>query len=602
MTHRKKLKYKIRRAAAALLAASCIFCSTAAAAEGLGEAMEKLRTAGVIAQTGVSGNEQTIRILLEQCMDVLGEDDPIAATLGSVLKLLDAGSTDAVSIGALLQSALTSLEARDSGEGGEQGEAAAQETNAPQTEAGQQQEDMPPQTAQSETAAPQSQQPETNPPAASQTNPPAAPQTEAPAAPQTEAPANTPLELPPNTAGLPTYEAASFIREILHNTVLVDVPGGWGNNNEEGRTLITYSPVNDSGAISPSAGTLSLSFFPTEGKDGPQAYDEYQRNIASMSVTTSMEAQDITAAELSARKLDFTMNVGANIYTCEVVCFAYEDMMYAIELMQGHESEYDYFPAYGQIVGSAEVGTPESIEAAINAQNQPQTEAPAPEQPTEPATEQTQEPAPSPEEVQFPGDMGSFQYQINGHTYQFPTAVRDLAQEDISLDRSLTIAYDLRSDADMTEGKWTEIANTQIFYFENSLYKEMAGVTNLTGSPAAMDDCMLTALIDTQGDNINITLPGDVRVGGKEEDILRGFPAFSQLEMNGNSGFRGNELMAACNVRDDGCHGYVLVSNDAPYYSAVSIICDNGVIREISFECIGSAREADANIFLDEEA
>ena len=156
MTHRKKLKYKIRRAAAALLAASCIFCSTAAAAEGLGEAMEKLRTAGVIAQTGVSGNEQTIRILLEQCMDVLGEDDPIAATLGSVLKLLDAGSTDAVSIGALLQSALTSLEARDSGEGGEQGEAAAQETNAPQTEAGQQQEDMPPQTAQSETAAPQS--------------------------------------------------------------------------------------------------------------------------------------------------------------------------------------------------------------------------------------------------------------------------------------------------------------------------------------------------------------------------------------------------------------------------------------------------------------
>ena len=75
-----------------------------------------------------------------------------------------------------------------------------------------------------------------------------------------------------------------------------------------------------------------------------------------------------------------------------------------------------------------------------------------------------------------------------------------------------------------------------------------------------------------------------------------------QLEMNGNSGFRGNELMAACNVRDDGCHGYVLVSNDAPYYSAVSIICDNGVIREISFECIGSAREADANIFLDEEA
>ena len=428
------------------------------------------------------------------------------------------------------------------------------------------------------------------------------PQPQQSEAPQTEAPANTPLELPPNIAGLPTYEAVSFIRQVLHNTVLVSVPGGWGNNNEEGRTLITYSPVNDSGAISPSAGTLSLSFFPAEGKNETEAYDEYQRNIAGMSVTTSMDSQDIIAAEMSARKLDFTMNVGANIYTCEAVCFAYEDMIYAIELMQGQESKYDYFPAYGQIVGSAEVGTPESIEAALSEQNQPVTE-PASVQPQE--TEQVSEPAPGPapgpeEEVGFPGDIGSFQYQIGGHTYQFPTAVRDIAQEDISLDRSLTIAYDFRSDADMTEGVWTEIANTQIFYFENSLYKEMAGVTNLTGNPASMDDCMLTALIDTQGDNISITLPGDVKVGGKEEDILRGFPAFSQLEFDGNTGYRKNELMAARNVRDDGCHGYVLIRNDAPYYSAVSIICDNGVIREISFECIGSAREAEFNVFLDE--
>ena len=52
--------------------------------------------------------------------------------------------------------------------------------------------------------------------------------------------------------------------------------------------------------------------------------------------------------------------------------------------------------------------------------------------------------------------------------------------------------------------------------------------------------------------------------------------------------FRGNELLYACNIRDDGCTGYVLIRNDAPYYSAVSMICDQGIIKEISFECLGS--------------
>ena len=62
------------------------------------------------------------------------------------------------------------------------------------------------------------------------------------------------------------------------------------------------------------------------------------------------------------------------------------------------------------------------------------------------------------------------------------------------------------------------------------------------------------------------------------------------MPMDGTAVFIGNELLYACNVRDDGCNGYVLVRNDEPYYSAVSIICDNGVICEISFECLGSVR------------
>ena len=94
-----------------LLAACCMLSTTAAAALTAQEMADKLTTAGVLAQTGVANNEQTIRILLQQCIDTLGEGDPISVTLNSVLKLLDSGSTDAVSIGALLQSAIADLDA-----------------------------------------------------------------------------------------------------------------------------------------------------------------------------------------------------------------------------------------------------------------------------------------------------------------------------------------------------------------------------------------------------------------------------------------------------------------------------------------------------------
>ena len=45
----------------------------------------------------------------------------------------------------------------------------------------------------------------------------------------------------------------------------------------------------------------------------------------------------------------------------------------------------------------------------------------------------------------------------------------------------------------------SEIINTQYFYFENSLYKEMTGITNMTGYDTVLSEGILTALIDTNG-------------------------------------------------------------------------------------------------------
>ena len=55
------------------------------------------------------------------------------------------------------------------------------------------------------------------------------------------------------------------------------------------------------------------------------------------------------------------MSVGANQFSCETICFAYDQVIYSIELMQGQQSSYDYFPMYDQVVGSAEVGDAQQI-------------------------------------------------------------------------------------------------------------------------------------------------------------------------------------------------------------------------------------------------
>lgn len=588
---------------------SVLMLHSTAAAENLTEsATAQISSAAVLAEQDLSANSATIKILLQQALSQLDANDPVAATLQSVILLLDTGNADSASVAVLLKSAIDS------------GAAESEQSGAAGAD-------------QSETVA------------------------------ATEALVS---EL-----GLPVYQVTSFIKTILQESVLVDVPGDWGNN-ASGRALTSYSPVNGSGAISPAAGTLTLSYFPMEGTDVDAAFDTYEKNIADMSVTMDLNSEDATTADLPARKIEFVMSVGANQFTCETVCFAHEQTIYAIELMQGQQTAYDYFPTYHQVVDSAKVGSKEEIseisslidsgqqmtepvvqtesdiqtdsveQTESNVQTEPvvQTESDVQTEPvkqtesdiqTEPVVqtesdvqaepveqtesdiqtepvEQTESDVQTEPVVQtettvqtesdaqtgtsLPADIGTFMYELNGKPYQFPTRVCDLAEGALPLDLQLTLPYDFSSDADMAGGSWTEIVNTQYYYFENALHKEMAGVTNMNGYPVAMSEGVLTALIDTQGDYVKVTLPGGIQVGSSEADILKGFPEFAAIPMDGTASFRGNELLYARNVRDDGCNGYVLIRNDAPYYSAVSIICENSVIKEISFECLGSVRAA----------
>ena len=610
-------KSKWRKRAAASLAACMLLHSEAFAAEVL----PQITTALSLAQNDVAANSGTIKLLLQQCLEALEEGDPLAVTLESVICLLDTGTADGNSVVVLLESAAEMSGGAAGDDTGVQEESAAAGEDAEvQEEGADAGEDAEVQEEGADAGEDAEVQDEGGDAAENVEVQDA--QNAGAAAGNTDAKPLTYAEddLFVSEFGLPVYDVSYFLKTLYDETVLVDVPGDWGNNASGGRALTSYSPVNGSGAISPAAGTLTVSYFPMEDADVTGAFDTYEKNIRDMSVTTGLVSEDATAASLPARKIEFTMSVGANQFTCETICFAYEQTIYAIELMQGQQTTYDYFPAYKQVVNSAEVGTAETIAQALQQQSEappqgdipaqseapPQTESEAPPQSestaqseappqTEGETPQSESPAqselPPQGEAAFAGDMGSFQYQINGRTYQFPTDVRSLQAEDLQLDRSLQLPYDFSSDADMISGdSWTELANTQYYYFENSQYKEMIGLTNMSGYPVMAADGKVTALIDTKGTYMDLMLPGDVCVGGAEQDILRGFPEFAQVSRDGLASFRGNELLYACNVRDDGCTGYVLIRNDAPYYSAVSIICENGVIKEISFECLGSVR------------
>ena len=569
----------------AVFLAAALLCEAVMPVSALEENVKKqLEAVKSLADLDLDSNAAAIQILLQQCMDLLPDGDPVKATLQSIQVLTDGGSQNTAAVDLLLDGLL-------------------QESMGSETE-----------TAETAVVAAEGAQ-------------------------GTFAgmvfPDQSSLQGTAGTtfnANLPAFEVPEFLQTQIPVSVFVDVPGDWGNNAASGRSLISYSPVNGSGAISPRAGTLTISYFDMGADEPDSAFSNYEKSISDMSVTSDMQSEDISSANLPARKLNFQMNVGANQFACETVCFIYEDTVYAFELMQGQLSAYNYFPVFNQVVQSAEIAGGEAVieteapmvepevpvetEATVVESEVPvETEAPVvesevpveteapmvePEVPVEteaPAVEpevpaETEAPAAEPGTPQAPegGDISSFQYELNGHTYQFPTPMSEIAPEDIQLDRQIRLPYDISSDADMESGSWTEIINTQYFYFENSLYKEMTGITNMTGYDTVLSEGILTALIDTNGTYLNVVLPGNVHVGSSEADILKGFPAFAGKQLDGVATFVGNDYLYACNVRDDGCNGYAIVRNDDPFYSAVTIICENSVIKEISFECIGAER------------
>ena len=569
----------------AVFLAAALLCEAVMPVSALEENVKKqLEAVKSLADLDLDSNAAAIQILLQQCMDLLPDGDPVKATLQSIQVLTDGGSQNTAAVDLLLDGLL-------------------QESMESETE-----------TAETAVVAVEGAQ-------------------------GTFAgmvfPDQSSLQGTAGTtfnANLPAFEVPEFLQTQIPVSVFVDVPGDWGNNAASGRSLISYSPVNGSGAISPRAGTLTISYFDMGADEPDSAFSNYEKSISDMSVTSDMQSEDISSANLPARKLNFQMNVGANQFACETVCFIYEDTVYAFELMQGQLSAYNYFPVFNQVVQSAEIAGGEAVieteapmvepevpvetEAPVVESEVPvETEAPVvesevpveteapmvePEVPVEteaPAVEpevpaETEAPAAEPGTPQAPegGDISSFQYELNGHTYQFPTPMSEIAPEDIQLDRQIRLPYDISSDADMESGSWTEIINTQYFYFENSLYKEMTGITNMTGYDTVLSEGILTALIDTNGTYLNVVLPGNVHVGSSEADILKGFPAFAGKQLDGVATFVGNDYLYACNVRDDGCNGYAIVRNDDPFYSAVTIICENSVIKEISFECIGAER------------
>ena len=569
----------------AVFLAAALLCEAIMPVSALEENVKKqLEAVKSLADLDLDSNAAAIQILLQQCMDLLPDGDPVKATLQSIQVLTDGGSQNTAAVDLLLDGLL-------------------QESMGSETE-----------TAETAVVAAEGAQ-------------------------GTFAgmvfPDQSSLQGTAGTtfnANLPAFEVPEFLQTQIPVSVFVDVPGDWGNNAASGRSLISYSPVNGSGAISPRAGTLTISYFDMGADEPDSAFSNYEKSISDMSVTSDMQSEDISSANLPARKLNFQMNVGANQFACETVCFIYEDTVYAFELMQGQLSAYNYFPVFNQVVQSAEIAGGEAVieteapmvepevpvetEAPVVESEVPvETEAPVvesevpveteapmvePEVPVEteaPAVEpevpaETEAPAAEPGTPQAPegGDISSFQYELNGHTYQFPTPMSEIAPEDIQLDRQIRLPYDISSDADMESGSWTEIINTQYFYFENSLYKEMTGITNMTGYDTVLSEGILTALIDTNGNYLNVVLPGNVHVGSSEADILKGFPAFAGKQLDGVATFVGNDYLYACNVRDDGCNGYAIVRNDDPFYSAVTIICENSVIKEISFECIGAER------------
>ena len=426
--------------------------------------------------------------------------------------------------------------------------------------------------------------------------------------------------LPREDLSLPSYAADDFWWKLLSEDASVQVPGYW-YSNDSGTSLVNYSDVSESGHISPAGGTLTTNYYPAETPAPDQALADYSGNMAKMKMVSDFREEDITALGLPGKHLVYKMAAGANDFLCETVCIDYEGTIYSVQMTQGAKSSYDYFPVFDNAVESFTVGE-EAVrlveEQPDHTETEAQTDAPQTETPQTdaPQTETPQTDAPQTETPQtdaaqtessgtpqtdtpqteppVSGDLSEFIYQMGGETYAFPTDVSGLAPASAWVDLDQTLEYKLTPDLDMG-GLWTEISNTEYVFLQNTLYQEMVGITNMSGTDVTMRDGVLTLLVDTQGDNISVTLPGGVQVGGAESSVSAAYPAFNDLSWDGYAGIVGNmDMIYAKNVRDDGCNGYVLVRNDPPYYSSLSIICDAGQIREICYECLGSRKAGPA--------
>ena len=391
-----------------------------------------------------------------------------------------------------------------------------------------------------------------------------------------------------------------FDLATLNNTVALQVPSRWGSNAGVSDAMVSYSPANRSGATDPNSSTLSTIWY-NAGVSGNSILGEYVDNIRKEDIFSDVRSEPFSVAGQEGISISYSMNVGTNSFDCRSACFVYNDILYTVEMYQGIESSTDYFPVYENVInseaimegswdlseiqsGETDVPTPTPTEAPAEIPTPTPTEPPV--EPPAPSPTETPGPAvdPDPEVVPAPqeGDLGDFTYTIHGHSYQFPTQVNSLIEGDLDVDLTL----ELSSEKDTGNN---ELANTLYFILSHVPSRELIGVCNLTGANAPMSAGVLTALVDTQALSVDLELPGGLKTGSPEALIPAVFPEFAGRAMDGVAGFRGNELLYACNVRDDGCNGYAIIRNDKPYCSALTIICEDGLIREINFQCLGSA-------------
>ena len=416
----------------------------------------------------------------------------------------------------------------------------------------------------------------------------------------------------------------------LNDTIALQVPENWGNN-DDGGSVVSYSPSNASGAIDPGSGTLTTSWYLFTDTDAANAMKDYEAGLSKLNCTSNVKAAPTTAAGQPGSDITYEMIVGANQYDCEVICFEYQGNVYSVELTQGKKSLTDYNGTFQDVIGSLSVIGADvnlSYEAVDNTDPASYENTVVPEEAnTQPDSNQQEDMNIQPQDVQpqgttsqseqaqedqsqdslgeatyagqaASGQLADFLFTVNGNVYSFPTACQLLREGDFPVNQNAVLPWQWGTSAQENEGIENQLINTQLYTFGMAKDRELIGVTNLTGSETQVLNGMITALIDTKTDVFSLTLPGGVCVGADESTIGLAFPEFQGRVLDGIAGFRGNQLLYACNTRDDGCNGYVLIRNDAPYYSTLSIICERGKIREINFECLGERRAA--GIFLDE--